>query len=119
MLTKDTFNTKQDTELLLKNLPNLPTQLDLDVWGRAGTDGDSNYELGDHVLYDGELYAVNDPAVHGLKLEVSSADNLLLHIAQKTGCRELEGDVESLRKAVIEDKRGKYDEHAEVDPLWE
>ncbi|KAF2030155.1 hypothetical protein EK21DRAFT_89216 [Setomelanomma holmii] len=106
--TKDSFNTKQDSQAILKNLPNLLTQLDMEVWGKKD-DTDNDHELGDFVLFDDKLYPVDAEEVQGKKLDVLDADNLLYHISM-----QLLG-----RKAAAEDKRGKYEEFAEMSPLWE
>jgi hypothetical protein len=116
LLTKDTFNTKQDSESILKNLPNLLTQLDLDIWGKG--EEDKNHELGEFVLYKDRLYPADDEKVLGKPLETLDADNLLLHISLQLLGRKPDGNIESLRKQILEDKRGKYEDHAEVDPLW-
>ncbi|KAJ4326067.1 hypothetical protein N0V94_000229 [Neodidymelliopsis sp. IMI 364377] len=82
LLTKDTLNTKQDSEAILKNLPSLMTQLNMEVWGRADDDG-RTYRLGEFVLHKGELCPADDPKVKGLNLKALDADELLVQIQMK------------------------------------
>lgn len=118
LLGKNTFNEKQDSESILKNLPNLLTQLDLAVWGKEGGDEDKDYQLGDFVLHQDKLYPADDPAVRDLKLEVLEPDNLLYHISMQLLGRKPEGDVNRLRKILQDDKHGAYDRYAAKNPLW-
>lgn len=96
LLTKDTLNTKQDSEAILKNLPNLMTQLNMEVWGKDEED-DEKRRLGDFVLYEGELYPAKDPKVKKMKLEPLGAEELLLQIQLKLLGRKTGTNVSALR----------------------
>jgi hypothetical protein len=105
LLTEDTFNVKQDFETILKNLPNLITQLNMDIWGKEDEDADDDegkkYVLGNFVLDDGVLYPADDPAVHVKNFEVLDLDNLLYQISmQLLGRKPPEGIVEDLKKQI-------------------
>jgi hypothetical protein len=111
--TEDTFNVKQDSETILKNLPNLITQLNMDIWGKededANDDEGKNYVLGDFVLDDGVLYPADDPVVHDKNFEVLDLDNLLYQISmQLLGRKPPEGIVEDLKKQIKDIKDRDY-----------
>jgi hypothetical protein len=124
LITKDTFNVKQDSEAILKNLPNLITQLNMDIWGKKDDEADEDdegksYVLGDFVLDDGVLYPANDPAVHDKNLEVLDLDNLLYHISmQLLGRKPPEGTVDDLKKQIKNIKDRDYQAVADLAPLW-
>ena len=97
LLTKDTFNAKQDKDTILQSLPNLLTQLNMEVWGSKSEDQASeDYVLGDFVLREGELFPAQDDAITGLDLDVLSADDLLYNITMRILGRKPEGNVEEL-----------------------
>jgi hypothetical protein len=102
LLTKDTLNTKQDSEAILKNLPNLLTQLNMDVWGN-GEDEEKTYALGEFVLYEGKLVPVDDPNVIDLELEPLSAEDLLMQIQMQLSGRTSNTTAAALRKQVKDD----------------
>ena len=117
LLTADSYNTQQEAQSILKGLPFLLTQLNREVWGVGDdNDEDDEQELGDHVLFNNELYPVDHERVAGLDLEVLDPDTLLLHIQQKLLGRELKGDIDSVRK--LAHSKQKYEAVANLDPLW-
>ncbi|KAI4675893.1 uncharacterized protein J4E84_009868 [Alternaria hordeiaustralica] len=128
LLTKDTFNSKQDSSMILKNLPNLLTQLDLEVWGPKdqGDEDDEagSHVLGDFVLYNDELLPADDKAVEGKNLKVLGPDDLLYHISMLVTGRKPVGSVVELRKEAHKEggaagKAGGGEvEDVDVDPLW-
>ena len=97
LLTKDTLNTKQDSEAILKNLPSLITQLNMDIWGK-GDEQDNSYKLGDFVLHEGKLCPVKDPKVSKLKLAPLDPDELLVQIQIQLLGRKADTTGEALRK---------------------
>lgn len=122
LLTTNSFNTQQDAVSMLKSLPFLLTQLNLEIWGKGNnSNGDGNEDedddddetdeedsgtvLGDYVLHEHELYSVMDPHVAELGLEVLDPDTLLLHIQQKLLGRKLTGDAKSLNDYIKEMKK--------------
>jgi hypothetical protein len=111
LLTKDTLNTKQDSDAILKNLPNLMTQLNMDVWGKDDKDGESRC-LGDFVLHEDELYPAKDPRVVEMRLEPLGADELLVQIQMKLLGRKTGTTVSALREqatAKLSPKKPKVD----------
>lgn len=96
---ENTLNTKQDSESILKNLPNLLTQLNMDVWGK-GDENDKTYALGEFVLYGEKLLPADDPQVEGLGLEPLGADDLLMQIQMQLSGRKSTTTFETLRKQV-------------------
>lgn len=97
LLTANTLNTKQDSESILKNLPNLLTQLNMDVWGN-GDEEESTHALGTFVLHEGQLIRADDPRVEGLELEPLGADDLLMQIQMQLSGRKPTTNVDDLRK---------------------
>ncbi|OAL50711.1 hypothetical protein IQ07DRAFT_680068 [Pyrenochaeta sp. DS3sAY3a] len=120
--TKDTLNTKQDFDSILKNLPVLVTQLDLKIFGTDnGHEDDGPIEvLGKCVLHEAKLYPADHEDVQDLHLEPLSSDNLLLAISLIMAGRKPEGDVKAMRKRLAAgNKAGRFEEFNKLDPLWE
>ena len=67
---------------LLKSLPALLTQLNLEVRGRDKDVDDEVRILSAYVKHDGCIYPASHPAVAGLDLPVLDPDTPLLHIQQ-------------------------------------
>jgi hypothetical protein len=67
---------------LLKSLPALMTQLNLEVFGSHGaeTDEDRDYMLGDYVRLEDDIYSIDDPVVADMDLTPLDADTLLMYI---------------------------------------
>jgi hypothetical protein len=82
LTTKDSFNTRQAAMSLLKSLPALMTQLNLEVFGSHGaeTDEDRDYMLGDYVRLEDDIYSIDDPVVADMGLTPLDADTLLMYI---------------------------------------
>jgi hypothetical protein len=96
LAVKDSFNTRQTAMSLLKGLPALMTQLNLEVFGGSDADIDQEHMLGEYVRFEDDLYAVDDPAVADMGLAPLDADTLLMYIQQKMAGQKLEGDYMSL-----------------------
>jgi hypothetical protein len=112
----NSFNTQQAAMSLLKSLPALLTQLNLEMWGNDEDSADEDRILGDYVKHNGRLYPAKDPAVANLSLPPLDPDTLLLHIQQTLLGQELEGDIFSLRMAT---RPTRYDDVApDLEPLW-
>ncbi|KAJ8115193.1 hypothetical protein OPT61_g3101 [Boeremia exigua] len=99
LTTKDSFNTQQDAVTLLRSLPMLMTQLDLDVFGKQEEEMDRDCALGDWVLFNNDLVPAADPKVTSLNLPTIDPDTLLMYISLKMAGHKLEGDILSLKKA--------------------
>jgi hypothetical protein len=99
LVTKNSFNTQQEAVTLLRSLPMLMTQLDLDVFGRDEEEMDRDHALGEWVLYDNDILPVSNPEVANLDLPVLDPDTLLMYISLKMAGHELKGDITSLKKA--------------------
>jgi hypothetical protein len=118
LTTKDSFNTKQTTVSLLKSLPALITQLNLEVFGgSAADDEDQERLLGDYVRFENDIYPVDDPIVAGKNLEVLSADTLLLYIQLKMSGEPLQDDYVTMYK-VLQPKKPDSDSQPVSGPLW-
>ncbi|KAF1352672.1 hypothetical protein EJ07DRAFT_159119 [Lizonia empirigonia] len=112
LIIKDSFNSQQNAISLLRSLPMLMTQLNLEVFG-AGEDGE--HALGDYVISENDLYPVDDAKVAGKDLKVISPDHLLMYIQLKMAGERLEGDMGDLfRKA----KAVKKEIKPVSAPLW-
>ncbi|KAH6633017.1 SNF2 family N-terminal domain-containing protein [Boeremia exigua] len=114
--TKDSFNTQQDAVTLLRSLPMLMTQLDLDVFGTNEADTDRDRALGDWVLHNDDIIPANDPRVAGLDLDVIDPDTLLMYISMKMAGQTLDGNIISLRSAAKGLEQKKVD--LPTEPLW-
>ncbi|KAF3043432.1 hypothetical protein E8E12_007269 [Didymella heteroderae] len=90
---------EQDSESTLKNLPNLLTQIYMDVWGN-GDEKEQTHALGAFVLHEQQLFPSDDPQVKGLKLEPLGADDLLMQIQMQLSGRKPTTIVDALRKQV-------------------
>ena len=80
----------------MKNLPNLLTQVNMEVWGRD--DEGKTYQLGDFVLHDDKLCPTKDPKVKGLKLKTLDPDALLIRIQIQLLGRKPDTTGEALRQ---------------------
>ena len=117
LVTKNSFNTQQDAVTLLRSLPSLMTQLDLDVFGKRDEEMDRDHALGDWVLYNNDLIPASDAQVAGKNLPVLDPDTLLMYISLKMAGQKLEGDILSLRQAAKGLKQNKPAEPTA--PLWQ
>jgi hypothetical protein len=99
LTTKDSFNTRQTAMSLLKGLPALMTQLNLEVFGGSEADVDQEHMLGEYVRFEDDLYAVDDPAVADMGLAPLDADTLLMCIQQKMAGQKLECTYTTLHDA--------------------
>jgi hypothetical protein len=99
LTVKDSFNTQQTAMSLLKGLPALMTQLNLEIFGGSEADVDQEHMLGEYVRFEDDLYAVDDPAVADMGLAPLDADTLLMRIQQKMAGQKLEGTYTTLHDA--------------------
>jgi hypothetical protein len=100
LTTKDSFNTRQAAMSLLKGLPALMTQLNLEVFGNSDAEMDEDRMLGEYVQFEDDLYPVDDPVVAGMGLAPLDSDTLLMYIQQKMAGSKLEGNYMTLHNAV-------------------
>jgi hypothetical protein len=120
LTTKDSFNTQQVANLILKSPPALWTQLNLDIWGKSEGDeeGDeSQRTLRDYVLHEGKLYPVDDPAVADLKLTPLYHGTSLVYIQQLLSGAKISGDQKTLKKQAAGPKKPEEAVPA-LKPLW-
>lgn len=99
LMTKNSFNTRQEASSLLKSLPALMTQLNMEVWGASEGEDDRDIPLEDWVVHEGDLVPADDERVAGLELETLDPDNLLYYIQLMLLGRELVGDVATLKES--------------------
>lgn len=77
---KNSFNDCQNANLIVKALPSLMAELNLDIWGK---EEDDEVVLGDYVIHKAELVPANHPSVLGLGLAVLEPDELLIQIQRQ------------------------------------
>lgn len=94
LVIKDSFNSQQNAISLLRSLPMLMTQLNLEVFGSGEENGE--HTLGDYVIFENDLYPVEDAKVAGKDLKVVSPEDLLMYIQLKMAGERLEGDLVDL-----------------------
>ncbi|EON66928.1 hypothetical protein W97_06332 [Coniosporium apollinis CBS 100218] len=70
---------RQRNTNVIKALPGLMAQLNLEVWGSKDAD-DKEVPLGDWVVYEKALYRKHDQTVKGLGCRVLQPDELLVLI---------------------------------------
>jgi hypothetical protein len=99
LTAKDSFNTRQTAMSLLKGLPALMTQLNLEVFGGSDADVDQEHLLGEYVRFKDDIYPVDDRVVAGMGLAPLDPDTLLVYIQQKMAGSKLEGDYTTLHDA--------------------
>jgi hypothetical protein len=100
---------------LLRSLPSLMTQLNMEVWGKDEQEEDRDIALGDFVLHNGDLLPADHDSVAGLGLEVLHPDTLLMHIQQKLHGGEAIGDIKTLKDQA---KGLKFDDVIKTGSLW-
>jgi hypothetical protein len=86
--------------LLLKSLPALVTQLNLEVFSGAADDEDQERLLGDYVRFEDDIYPVDNPILAEKNLQVLSADTLPLYIQLKMSGEPLKDGYVTMYKAL-------------------